>query len=177
MREGLADNDKKLNSLVEYWNRYYPGSRISDYSVINSALDEPVEYVYSVAVPSYAQLIDENLIFRSFFIASDLFQAYAMNRERHFPIVIPERATTREKLRYTLPEGYKPYSVPKSEEFGNEKFSCSVNYTVSETGIEVVSIIKINCFVIDINEYENFRNFTLFLKRKESERIILVREP
>ncbi len=171
-REGWA------NQIKAFWNKKYPGSNIYDLKAGDIEIDGPVSYSYSIKIPSLVNIEGEEMIFSPFLMTSNYYRNFAMLRERKFSIQFSKKRTAVVKIKYRIPQGYSIYRIPESEEYTHERFKASFNYKKNAEGqeIEVESIIGFLDYQVDVEEYKSFRDFTLFIERKENEKIVLVGE-
>jgi hypothetical protein len=176
-RASLLDRGRLKTTISEYWNNVYTGARILDLNVLESGNENPVTYQYIVKAPSYCQNVGDDIIFRSFFYDSEIYQNLAMLRERRYPVVLSDEHSSRETIRYQIPEGYRVYRLPEGGVFTHPKFEAFFSYKLNEDAktIEVTGLITYKSRRIEPADYAEFRGFARFIHRKENEKIILTR--
>jgi tetratricopeptide (TPR) repeat protein len=170
----LLDADGKLNTIAEYWNARYPGSSIKNLSVKSLDPDTPVSYSYEVGIKNLARQLGSVSVLRSHLMTSEYYAKYAFRPQRRLPIVLQDKWFISVTTRYRLPAGFTVSVLPDSEEFTDGKFRARFGYEKKDDSlIEIVEQIGFNDDTIAPQDYEVFRNFTLFIQRKENESIIL----
>jgi len=175
-RNSFQNEKNKMQSLNEYWNRNFPGAKTSNLELKSIKTDKPVEYSYSVDIPSFAQIGKKDLIFRAFLIPSGYYRAYALSGKRITPVIISSKFETRLTNRFIIPQGYKIYHLPESEKKTGKNFKALFNYTHTGNTITVSSQVKIRTMRIPVAGYSAFREFTRFINRKELEMIVLIKK-
>ncbi len=176
-RASLLDRGRLKTTISEYWNNVYTGARILDLNVLESGNEKPVTYQYIVKAPSYCQGAGDDIIFRSFFYDSEIYQNLAMLKERRYPVVLSDEHGSRETIRYEIPEGYRAYRIPEGGVFTHPKFEAAFSYKLDETSkkIEVTGAISYKSRRIEPADYSAFRAFARFIHKKENEKIILTK--
>ncbi len=174
-RSELQDREKKRASISAYWNERYPGATISPPEYGAAEPDEPMVYRYTITVPSFLETDGAEMVFGPFFSASNYYSTYAMLRSRTHPVVFTTTFSSDTLIRYHLPQGFSPVSVPKSEQFVTDDCEARFRFVAREGVIEVVSHIAFKAHRIPIGSYARFRDFTRFVNRKENEKIIIRR--
>jgi len=173
----LLDTRNKSQEIAGYWNGIFPGAQIDNLMVKSTALNEPVRYTYEIRVPALMQISGENAWIRPFIIQSDFYRDYALMKERAQPVVLVQKWETVTELRYIMPRGYSVVSLPSGERYSHPSFEAEFAFSDRGAGvIEVRSVIRLKRYRITADEYAKFREFALFIARKEGERIVLVRE-
>ena len=171
-RDDLYNLDKKEKSLNEYYNRIFPGSKISDVKVINASRNKPVNYTYNMQVKDFASITDGELIFSPFFIQSQYYRTYAMNTNRNFPVSTAHFSTSLELI-INLPEGYVPVNLPKNKKLKHQYFEANYTYKYTEKAIYINFEFKIKTYSILPEDYAAFRAMTRSIQEEESRKIIL----
>lgn len=176
MRAGLENSGKKVKSLMEYWNRKYPGAVVEGLEIIRKETDVPAEYRYSVTVPSYGEKAGDDIIFRPYLVTSDYFSNYAFLGTRNLPLYLAGSGRTEIINTYVLPDDYRVYAMPESEKFQGADFEAEFTGEVAGNNLIVRATVMINKPRMNSADYTIFREFARFVDRKEHERIILVRK-
>ncbi len=176
-RASLLDRGRLKTTISEYWNNVYTGARILDLKVLESGNENPVTYQYIVKAPSYCQHLGDDIIFRSFFYDSEIYQNLAMLKERRYPVVVSDEHGSRETIRYEIPEGYRVYRLPEGGVFTHPKFEAVFSYKLDEASkkIEVTGVISYKARRVEPADYSAFRAFARFIHKKENEKIILTK--
>lgn len=173
-RYELIDADGKLAQIGGFWNERFKGATVSGLTVISRDYDSPVRYSYRVNIPSfYSTTGNDVIIMKSFISQSDYYKEYAMIRERNFPLVLSGLWVTGETIAYHIPAGMTVTRLPKSEKRSYKKYEASFEYLLQGNVILVRSRLSFRDYMITPEEYAQFRDFALFVSRKENERIIL----
>ena len=176
MRAGLENREKKIKSLMEYWNRKYPGAVVAGLEIVEKETDAPAEYRYSVTVPSYCEKAGDDMIFRSHLVTSDYFSNYTFLGTRNLPLYLSGSGRTEIINTYVLPDDYRVYRIPESEKFQGADLEADFTCEVSGNRVTVRSTVRINKPRMNSGDYKGFREFARFVDRKEHERIILVKK-
>ena len=172
-RRELLQKARKEKALNEYWNKRFTGSRISSLNIAELNNDLPVEYSYTVLIPSFAQVDNNKIIFNSMLMTSNYYDNYAISKQRKYPINISYTGKTTVTIDYIIPDGFRVTHLPKGEKFINPDFNADFRYTVTGNSIRVYSSISIKSQSVKNHKYLRFRDFALFINRKEMERIVL----
>ncbi len=177
-RYGIQDENEHLNNISKFWNGAYPGSSVTDVRIIESDPENPVEYDYTVRVPSLGQTQSDVISFKSLMIPTGVYGSYGISRKREHPLVLGGKFETIETLRYRIPAGFKAYRVPESGVFRAGKFTAEVRCEIKENGnvIEVTHGVSYKKTRVSVAEYPGFREMLKFINAKENELIILVKD-
>jgi tetratricopeptide (TPR) repeat protein len=177
-RYSLQDEGGILKNISEFWNGAYPGSRISGFRVIENSLEKPVVYEYTVKVPSFGQVQDGLMSFKSMMIPTDAFRSYGSLRRRKTPLFLGGEFDSVETMWYRLPDGYEAHRVPENGKFGTERFGAECRGELKEKGrvIEVTHRVNYRLARVGVAEYEQFREMLKFINSMENETIILVKK-
>ena len=177
-RYSILDENDHLNNISKFWNGAYPGSAVTDIKIIESDPENPVEYDYTVRVPSLGQNQGDVISFKSLMIPTGVYGSYGISRNREYPLVLGGDFDTVETLRYRIPDGFKAYRVPESGVFTAGKFSAEVRCELKEGGrvIEVKHGVRYKKSRVSVEEYPEFREMLKFINTKENELIILVKD-
>ncbi|MBN1533069.1 MAG: DUF3857 domain-containing protein [Spirochaetes bacterium] len=159
----------KLISLTEYWNRLYPGSRISDYEIINKKKDSPVEYRYRITIPGYAKLINGRMFLEPFSVRSDYYGIYCTARQRRYPIQLDYPVEVASFNTITAPEGYGCSTLPTSRELSCSMARARFRYGRDGNRITATSLLQIDDYEIPAGEYRRFKEFARGLGIAEHE--------
>lgn len=173
-RDSLRDPARHRDELHAYWNRSFPGSAVSEVTVMNAKIDEPVRYGYTVSIPGYPRAAEGIILFDACPSKSGLYQTYAITQSRAYPVVIAGAGTIVMKTSFMIPGGYRAGRLPENEKFTRDTFSAAFTYSAAGGTVSVESNITIRTDTVSSTDYQEFRNFTRFVDRKERERIILV---
>lgn len=174
-RKSLLNPEDKILRLSEYWNRRFPGCKVSDLDTGEVLPDRPVTYSYTVTVPSFAQVTDSEIIFKAFPVQSGYFHNYTRPAKRRFPLVLGHHWKTDIRIIYRFPRGYRIYRLPDNDRFSTGSYSASYSFEGGEDSISLSSKLRFSTFRIAVKDYSAFRKATRFIHRKENERVILVK--
>ncbi|TAL38030.1 MAG: DUF3857 domain-containing protein [Spirochaetes bacterium] len=171
------DPQSRKQDIAGYWNGMFPGAQIGPVEVKSATLDAPVRYAYEVRIPAFAQISSQGAWLKAFFIPTDFYREYALMRTRELPLILPRTWETSTEIRFRLPRGYSPGSVPRSEKWTHPKYGAEFSYTDLGGGvIEARSLVRVTEYRLSRDDYPKFREFALFIARKEAERIMLRRD-
>ncbi len=176
-RYSLQEESGILKNISEFWNGAYPGSEISGFTVIEKGPENPVRYRYDVKVPSFGQVQDGTLVFKSMMIPTEVFSNYGSARTRKYPLFLGGTFESVETIRYRLPEGFSALRAPESGKFGGGDYGAWCTSEVKDGGrlIEVTHRVKYGKSRIGPGEYEDFREMLKFIHAAENEMIILMK--
>jgi cellulose synthase operon protein C len=174
-RYNLKDPARHVRDLNEFWNAAYPGSSVRELAIVSNRVDEPVRYGYTVSVPAFSRIQDDEIIFDAFMTKSDFYQAYAVPKTRAFPVILTSAWVTKTSVTYAIPEGYRIDRLPASERYDNAAFCADFSYSSDGGKITVTSAIEMKSRSIEVQEYQKFREFTRFIDKKERESIVLAK--
>ena len=172
-RGSFDDLLKKEQSITEYWNKLFPGARVSKLTVDSSSRDKPVIYSYSVHVKNFAFKTDKELIFPVFLDDSQLYYSYTMNSSRKFPLSVTGEFQTISTLKINLPANYKPVNIPKNKVIKHHLFETSYIYSFKNSTISINSEFKLKTYNIPTENYAEFRAMARSVQEEESRKIIL----
>jgi transglutaminase-like putative cysteine protease len=167
--EGYID-DVKLNS---------PTAEISDFKISGvSKIDSDITLKCNCKISSGAQVAGDELILNPFLSPTSSKNPFN-SRERKFPVDFGCPSTVSYSVRFIVPDGYsvsdKPpdASVSLGKSDGKYDFSCKVN------GNEIVinSLFSIGKTYFLPSDYTILRNFYTKVFQKESELIVLKKNP
>lgn len=175
-RKNLRNSEKNLSSISEYWNKKYQGSKIESIKVISSDDYGPASYSYTVTVPQYCQSVNNDFVFQSSIGTSDYYSDFTLLKTRSLSMVMSDKRRSEVSSKYIPPEGYSFYKIPKNEKYEDKKFSADFKFYSESDGLRMETVIEIKDFSIESDEYERFRNFSRFVHRKETEKLILVKK-
>jgi hypothetical protein len=97
-----------------------------------------------------------------------------MMKSRVFPVRISGGWTSDTTVRFKIPGGWEIAVLPPGEKRVHSRFLAKFEYAMKGNAeIEVRSIIVFRDSSVDPTEYGEFRDFLLFIHRKENERIII----
>ena len=135
-------------------------------------------YEYSVKVPSFGQVQDGVMSFKSMMIPTDAFRSYGSLRRRKTPLFLGGEFDSVETMRYRLPEGYEAHRVPENGRFGSDRFGAECRGELKEKGrvIEMTHRVNYRLARVGVAEYENFREMLKFIYARENETVILVKK-
>ncbi len=162
---------KKIRNLVEFWNRHFPGADISDFNEINSNIDQPYEYSYTISVPLVTELSKDFMILPSVMPPND-FSGFVQLEKRSFPLILPQPVRINGVDSIRFPATFSVEKLPATESYRNPKFTASYRYSLLKGEIRVEYTITIAADEITPEEYREFRDFVYFISRKERERIL-----
>ncbi|MCU0844806.1 MAG: DUF3857 domain-containing protein [Spirochaetes bacterium] len=173
-RLDLLDKSEKHRGIASYWNSEYTGTSINGLSVLQGGTERPVAYSYDGHVPSFLSTTGEYAAFPSFIVSSDYYREYGMMKSRVFPVRISGGWTSDTTVRFKIPGGWEIAVLPPGEKRVHSRFLAKFEYAMKGNAeIEVRSIIVFRDSSVDPTEYGEFRDFLLFIHRKENERIII----
>ncbi len=177
LRSASLDSEGWNQRMREYWNKRFPGSRIDNLKMLNSAFDEPVSYSYKIDIPSFVKMDGDEAIFASFFVTSDYYKNYAMLKARKYPISLSQKYSVEAVIRYEIPAGFEVFKIPENEKFDHPRFSTVFKFSRSADGrfVDARSEVRFKDYRIDAADYGAFRDFTRIIEKKEKEKIILIR--
>lgn len=174
VRLDILDESEKLRGIASYWNSKYTGTSINGLSMHQAGIERPVVYSYDGRIPSFLSTTGEYAAFQSFLVSSDYYREYGMMKSRVFPVRISGGWTSDTTVRFTMPAGWEVAVLPRGEERVHSRFVAKFEYAMKgKAEIEVRSSIVFRDSSVDPSEYGEFREFLLFIHRKENERIIL----
>lgn len=176
LRESLLDSRRKSISLNEYWGRLFPGSAVSGLEIDSYEKDKPVDYSYSISVPSFYSLSgDDMIIFYAFLNQSDLYDNFAALTERSFPLVLGRRSVTEMHNEFIIPEGYRVI-LPDSGSMEIAAMKAEFGFSSDSNVINVYSRVEYKDYIIDVENYPDFRRMAEFIQTSTSQRIVLIKE-
>ncbi len=174
VRLELLDESEKLRGIASYWNSKYTGTSVAGLSVHQAGTEGPVVYSYSGSIPSFLPTAGEYAAISPFIVSSDYYREYGMMKTRVFPVRISGGWTSDTIVRFSIPEGWDVAVLPRAEQRVHSRFVARFDYGIKGSGeIEVRSSFFFRDSSIDPREYDEFRDFLIFIHRKENERILL----
>ncbi len=177
-RYGLLNREKMLQNLSRYWNDMYTGSRIKNLLHRSLSVDAPVVYEYDAEIPSFAQRLDGQLLFRTTLFPSNMYRSYGMLKTRKHPLRLANKRETHDRVIYHLPKGYKVYRMPDNGTLSTDNYEARFKYSLDEKmgTVALAVMVKYRGKTVSTRDYQNFREFTRFISKKENEIIVLIRD-
>ena len=173
-RAELLDTSEKLRGIKAYWSSKYSGASVSTLIAHQTGTERPVEYSYTVKIPSFLSTAGEYAAFPAFIVSSDYYREYGMMKSRVYPVRISAGWTSDTVVRFTIPNGWEIAVLPDSEKQVHPGFYARFEYArKGESLIETRSSVVFADSSIGPEEYGAFRDFLIFIHRKENERIII----
>lgn len=171
----LIRSDRRVDLLQSALNQRYPGLKIESVSISDLYnMDVPVEVRVDFSCPRYGLEQGEMLAFP---LPSEGFSVYTSlvgPVERRYDLHLGYNMAMEKVLTLSLPEGYKPASLPDDRkvehEFGTflrkyeELDGSTVRYSVS---------LKIDAPVIPVASYPSFKKFVETAAREDRVQILL----
>ncbi len=174
IRLELLDEPEKLRGIASYWNSKYTGASIAGLTVHQAGTERPVAYSYDGRIPSFLSMTGEYAAFPSFIVSSDYYREYGMMKSRVFPVRISGGWTSETIVRFRIPEGWEVAVLPRPERRALSRFTASFDYAMrGKAEIELRASVVFRDSSVGPAEYGEFRDFLIFIHRKENERIII----
>lgn len=173
-RGELLDKSEKLRGIGAYWNSKYSGASVSTLIAHRTGTEMPVEYSYNVRIPSFLSPAGGYAAFPAFIVSSDYYREYGMMKSRVSPVRISSGWTSDTVVRFTIPRGWDIAVLPAAENRAHPGFSARFEYVrKGDSVFEARSSVVFVDSSISPEEYGVFRDFLIFIHRKENERIII----
>lgn len=176
MRQMLNQTDEAMQTLTTYWNSVFPGSSISNLIIQSKTIDLSPSYSYTVFIPTFSQISDKMIVFYTQPVPSGYLQEYGTLKSRTYPLILGSPLETTSITHYRIPRGYHVHTLPPNEKFHTNDYSAEFLYTKINDTIQVTAVIRINVYQLDTDAYNHFRSFITTIRKKELERIILLRD-
>lgn len=177
-RKGFLDLEKMREELESYWNRRYSGSRIRELSHGPPVPGRAATYNYRIDIPSYATIIEDDMVLPAHPITTDLADGGAILLQRKTPLDMDLSSNIVTTNTLIPPEGYTAVQVPGNHVIEHSSFRYEGKYHIHENGnIVYQGAIRFSPDLIPVEEYPSFRKKSLELYRHEQSTIILRRKP
>ncbi len=174
VRSDLLDESKKLREIGAYWNSKYSGARVSGLKALQTGTEEPAVYSYEVRLPYFLSTTGEYAAFPAFIAPSDYYREYGMMKSRVSPVMISGGWTSDTVIRFSIPKGWAFEVLPAPEKRTHPSFSARFEYIRrGDSEVEARSRVVFQDSKVRPEDYGIFRDFLIFIYRKENERIII----
>jgi tetratricopeptide (TPR) repeat protein len=177
-RESFLNPEKKKKELETYWNRRFPGSRIRELSHGSLEPGKPVTYTYGIDIPSFATIMDGDMVLPAHPVTTDLADGSAILLERRTPLEMGLSSNIVTTCTFVPPEGYIPVRVPGDRIIEHSSFRYEGKYHVrDESRVICNGEIQFKPAHIPVNAYPSFRKKSVELYRHEQSTLIFRRKP
>jgi hypothetical protein len=141
------------------WAGVFPGLTVSKLTLADLKLDDSVKLDYAMSVPRYAEVLPKGLRFFVYGSGRSYTQAMAPLATRHYDVVLTNPWSSKQTVRYVLPQGYATSGLPPDVDddtpFGRLHMSCR-----SETGaVTCQSEMSLKVARVKAEDYPAFRAF------------------
>ena len=175
VRQELGNEPAKQREKLERWLTTTLGKAQIDAIKTSDLLDlgTPVEVVIDATAQDFAGRQDGGLVLRSTLRQSNL-MSITGKAERTYPLVLGTPSSSRTRLRYRLPAGFAPTSLPEPTEIRSRFGSFSLTWSLDAGELVVDRALTYATPRIEPAEYPAFRDFAAAVDRAEST-VVLVK--
>ncbi len=136
-------------------------------------LAAPVEVVVDATATEFVGRQGGGLILRATLEKSDLMRL-AGKPERDYPLVLGTPSSTKTRIRYRLPTGFSPTSIPEPTDMQTRFGTFSLRWTLADGELIVDRELRYATPRIEPPEYPAFRDFAAGVDRAENEVVLVM---
>ena len=135
-------------------------------------LEKPVFYEVEMTVKEFAEKRGDSLVLKPNFRPARWTRLAAAKKRIH-DMILTNPWTDRFLVRYVLPEGWEPVSLPPDASSGNDYASFSVKWRRKGNEITVETVRTLKKERIPASAYDTFRDFAGRLDNAESQEVLV----
>ncbi len=159
--------------LNKYWNKFFPGSEVSDisYDGMNTLETEP-SGEYRVVIPEL--LVEENgvLSFKTSLIRNDLITPYAASsKPRQNDLDLDYPFVSEDIAEYNLPIGWAFASIPQNVKIDSDIVSYSLTYVKKEKTLTIHQKMDFKRTIVPKEKYMIFRDILIRMNAAQEQKI------
>lgn len=166
---------KSNDDLIRKMQENMKGLSINGYVISNRYdIDKPLQDSLNVTIRDNAEVIGDKILFTPLLYEAIEKNIYTLE-DRKYPVNYNYPISETYIFEYTIPEGYKVESLPKSIRFKLPDNSISVSCILENTGDKISIIYKrdITKMLFLPDEYQDLKEFYNQIVKTHSEKIIL----
>jgi transglutaminase-like putative cysteine protease len=160
-RNTYESDSKKIEYLGKYWNYFYPGASVSNYSVTNLKSSNTLYYDYSITLPYFINTKSNTLLIPAALLRTQMAPYLAPTIKRESMLSFPAQASTHTSTTYILPEEFTIISVPDNITVKRGNISYTLSFKRSQNTITVNTDVQYGPLFIPPSEYKEFRDSLL----------------
>ncbi len=169
-----AEN-RRTEAIEQEWGRRFGACRVVDEEFSDlEDVDVPVEYRYRVEIPSYTRKRGEGASFPASPFALSLSKDCPLLARTH-DLLLSAPTSSELEVRYALPEGMKPASLPTPLEIDTPVASARASYEVEGNDLVLRRGVSVKAPRVAPAEYAAYRGLCQDLDRWEDQEVVLER--
>ncbi len=173
LRQEYEVAEKRKPKLERQLNQVFEGVSVEQlkFSKLGD-LEAPVEYRYTAKVERYGKLEAQRMTIPIALFQHEVSGAYGTLSKRKLDLYISHPWSTRNVVRYSLPQGAKLVELPQGIEVDTPHISLSQKIRKVEGGFETDDRVTLKSRVIPAGAYEVFREACLKIDRALARKVV-----
>lgn len=174
LRQEFEEVERQKVTLERDLNAMFPGIRVEEvrFSPLQ-ALEEPVEYRYRASLERYAAVEERQMVIPVALFQHNVASAQAQLARRKLDIFVTNPWSTRNVVRYRLPEGAQIVALPESLSIETPHISLRQEVRRVEGGFETDDTVTMTSRRVPVDDYPAFRKACLAIDRALARRVVI----